>query len=155
MTEENYLEQLGKELSQKLGDAIWDFAKIEWLTYKYIKLLAGSDVLELVAHQSFKLRLDVLGKIVKQKDCDSTLSKSAFAVFSEARLLSDKRNTIVHNPWQVYVDLDRMDFVTEISKYTNPNHSFNVNDIESFTADAQRISTEMEKILGMLTSYSG
>lgn len=154
MTEKHYLEQLNEELSQKLGNAIWAFAKIEWLTYEYIKRLAGSSVLELVANQSFKLRLEVLEKIIKQKKYDEGLSKNAIAVFKEAKSLSEKRNTIIHNPWQVYVDLKEMEFVSEISKYMNPDHSYKAEDIELFTDEAQDIAKRMQEAIIALTSRS-
>ena len=152
MQEKHYLEQLNEDLSQKLGNAIWAFAKIEWLTYEYIKRLAGSNILELVVNQNFKLRLGVLEKIIKQKKYGAKLSDDVIAVFTEAKLLSDKRNTIVHNPWQVYIDLEEMEFVSEISKYTNPNHIFNVEDIESFTLEAQNVAKRMQRAIAALTN---
>jgi len=47
MEEKHYLEELSDDLALKLGRAVWNFAKIEWLTYEYISHLCNDDILSL------------------------------------------------------------------------------------------------------------
>jgi hypothetical protein len=62
--EKNYLETLSDALALKLGHAIWSFARIEWLTYEYIEVLANDDLLSLVGDQNFGQRIGILKKLV-------------------------------------------------------------------------------------------
>ncbi|MGZ8262445.1 MAG: hypothetical protein ACXWTU_05715, partial [Methylotenera sp.] len=54
---QNYLEELSDELSIALGKAIWTFAKIEAVTYDYIKKLSKDDLNSLLGNQPISSRI--------------------------------------------------------------------------------------------------
>lgn len=62
-----FLNYLGNDLAKTLGEAVWAFARIEWLTYEYIEALAGGDLLILVGDQNMNRRLRVLQKLVERQ----------------------------------------------------------------------------------------
>ena len=53
--EGHYLETLYKELALALGDAVWAFAGIEWLTYECLRRLSKDRLDELVGDLTFRL----------------------------------------------------------------------------------------------------
>ncbi|MBI3343501.1 MAG: hypothetical protein HY028_01265 [Gammaproteobacteria bacterium] len=151
MEEKHFLEQLGEDLARKLGEAIWAFAKIEWLTYEYIKRLSSEDILYLVGDQNFKPRLKILAKLVEKFGTEASPIEKAKVLISRAEKLSDQRNAIVHNPWQIYVDFEKSDFVTEIYKYTNRQRRFSIEDIESFSREAETVAQNLKAELEALS----
>jgi hypothetical protein len=66
----NNLEALRDALALKLGNAIWSFSRIEWMTYEYIKLMADDRLLELVGDQSFASRIGILKKLVARTNAN-------------------------------------------------------------------------------------
>jgi len=152
MEEKHYLEELSDDLALKLGRAVWNFAKIEWLTYEYISHLCNDDILSLVGDQNFDPRLNILKKLITKSNATEKQKETAMSLIKEASTLASDRNTIIHNPWQVYVDMDKMDFVSRIFKYTNQEHDFNVDDVVVFSKKAEKIEKELKAALQALNS---
>ena len=114
--EPHYLEVLYKDLALALGNAVWAFARIEWLTYEYLRHLSADHLDELVGDVSYRARTSILRRIVERSDANAEKKETALAAIKQAEGLAEKRNIIVHNPWRIWVDLDAKDFMTEIQK---------------------------------------
>ena len=56
----HYLETLSEELSLALGEAVWAFAKIEWITYRYLKALSNDQLDVLMNGFAFRSRADTI-----------------------------------------------------------------------------------------------
>ena len=101
-----YLEDLNAELAQALGEAIWAFAMVERLTYKYLRKLSSEPLDELMGDQLFRARLKLVRHLVqrlKGQDEDKAL---ALHYISKAEKLAETRNLIAHNPWQTWIDFE-------------------------------------------------
>lgn len=159
MTEEqseNYLETLGDELSLALGRAIWTFAKIEALTYEYIKALSKDNLNDLLGRQTFKARMDLIKKlIVRIKNLD-TEKTQALSVINKLDSLLKRRNMIAHNPWLIWIDLEQEVFMTEIHDASKPmdkqdvKETLNLEKIKQFTEETQEIVLELKRALAPL-----
>ena len=124
------------------------------MTYEYIKLMANDRLLELVGDQSFASRIGILKKLVARTEAEPQSIEAATNLLSQAQELSGRRNTIVHNPWQIYIDFDKNDFVSEIWKHTNPTNRLSEADIEKFSQDAEELAGKLRSALGALTNAS-
>ena len=147
---EHYLETLHKELALALGDAVWAFARIEWLTYEYLRRLSTDRVDELVGDMNFRPRAGVLRRIVERRTEDKALRERALAALQAAEQLADRRNVIVHNPWRIWVDLDARAFMTEIQKYSSPSKKLNVQQLTQFANEAGKVEQELKEALSAL-----
>jgi Arc/MetJ-type ribon-helix-helix transcriptional regulator len=114
----HHLETLYKELALTLGDAVWAFARIEWLTYSCLRSLLRDRLDELVGDLNFRNRSAILRRLVDGKNSSQDKKERANKAIKAAEELSDRRNIIVHNPWQIWVDLDTEQFMTQIEKYS-------------------------------------
>lgn len=148
--EPHYLEVLYKELALALGDAVWAFARIEWLIYEYIGLLSTDRVDELVGDLNFRPRTSILKRIVERLDTIPEKKERTLTAIKEAEKLADKRNIIVHNPWRIWIDLDAKKFMTEIQKYSNQDKKLDLNELRQFVESAVKIETELKESLNAL-----
>ena len=150
----NYVETLSDALALKLGHAIWNFARIELMAYEYIKILASDDILSLVGDQSFASRIGILKKLAVKSEVEAQLVETATKLLDKAMQLAGRRNTIAHNPWQIYIDFEKHDFVSEIWKHTNPTSRLSESDISQFSRDAAETADQLRSALNALTSGS-
>ena len=157
--EKNYLDTLSDDLSRKLGRAVWSFARIEWLTYRYVKALSEDDLpallndfLSLTDSNGFTARTKILKILIRRSGADSQTIEAAVKLVNKAATLAERRNIIVHNPWQIGIDLDKKEFVSEIWQHTKPEPRLSEDDIVAFAADAQKVETDLEASLSALTN---
>jgi hypothetical protein len=59
---------------------------------------------------------------------------------------------IVHNPWQIWVDFDRRDFMTEIQRYAKRDAKLDLAQVRAFTERAQEIASGLKDSLNALAS---
>jgi len=149
--ERHYLEVLGDELSLAVGQAIWAFARIEWLTYEYLKRLSRDELDVLMADQLFRVRAKVMRRLVERLEKANDKKDQALGWISQAEQLSDQRNTIVHNPWQIWIDFDRRDFMTEIQRYAKQHKKLDLAQVRAFTERAQQVASGLKESLAALT----
>jgi hypothetical protein len=147
---EHYLQTLYKDLAFALGDAVWSFAQIEWLTYEYLRSLSADRLDELVSDATFRTRTSMLRHLIERKDAASAKTKRALAAISAAEALAERRNIIVHNPWRVWVDLDAKDFMTQIQKYSNRGKAVDLTQLREFTQSATRVESELREAIDAL-----
>lgn len=152
--ERHYLDILGDQLSLALGKAVWSFARIEWLTYEYMKELSSDDLDMLMGDQFFKARTKLIKKLVLRIEGSQAEKDQAISCIARAETLADQRNTIVHNPWQIWIDFNRRDFMTEIQKYTDREKKFDLTKVQDFTENAQKLASDLKDALSALTSAS-
>jgi hypothetical protein len=150
MSPESYLESLNRDLASALGDAVWAFARIEWLTYECLGWLSVDQIDELVGDLSFRSRTAILARIVDRRDVDDQTKKRARTAIERAEKLSDKRNIIVHNPWRIWIDLDAKEFMTEIQKYSNKSKRIDLTELRQFTETAGKVELELRESLRAL-----
>lgn len=148
--QDNYLEELGDELALALGHAIWTFSKIEWLTYKYMRKLSSEPLDVLMGNQQFGSRISLLKQLVERIEGMAEQKKLALQLIESANKLVKDRNTIVHNPWQIWIDLEKSDFRTEIQRYSDPNKAVDLSAIKLFTEDAHKTASDLESALNAL-----
>jgi hypothetical protein len=148
--EPHYLQVLYKDLALALGNAVWAFARIEWLTYEYLGRLSADHLDELVGDVSYRARTSILRRIVERSDANTEKKERALAAIKQAESLAEKRNIIVHNPWRIWVDLDAKDFMTEIQKCSNPTKKVDLSELQEFAASAEKIEVELRDSLNAL-----
>ena len=142
--EKDYLKTLGDELALAVGQAIWAFAKIEWLSYRYMKLLSKDDLDGLVDGLLFKKRIEVIKKLViRIVGLDKEKAK-VINCLNEISKLSEERNLIVHNPWQIWIDLEKEVFMTEIQKHSNPMKKLDLSEVNLFTDKTQKSASALQ-----------
>lgn len=148
--EPHYLETLYKDLALALGDAVWAFARIEWLVYEYLGRLSTDRVDELVGDMNFRPRANILKRLIERRGPAKAQLDRALTALAAAEALADRRNIIVHNPWRIWVDLDAKEFMTEIQKYSNRSRKVNLDDLRRFAADAAAAERELKEALSAL-----
>ena len=148
--EPHYLETLYKDLALALGDAVWAFARIEWLVSEQLGRLSTDRIDELVGDMNFRPRANVLRRLVERRVTDAGKLERARLAIQAVEALSDRRNIIVHNPWRIWVDLDAKEFMTEIQKYSNRERKVNLDDLRKFAAEAERAEAALREALGAL-----
>ena len=149
MTDEDphFLETLYRDLALALGDAVWAFARIEWLTYEGLKRLSRDHLEKLVGDLNFRPRTAIIRRIVERLNTAPEKKVRALAAIQVVDDLSVRRNVIVHNPWQIWVDLEANDFMTEIQKYSQPDKRVNLDELKSFAKMCAAAETELRKAL--------
>lgn len=148
--EPHFLDSLHRDLALALGDAVWAFARIEWLTYHSLRVLSPGRVDELVGDLSYVPRVAILRRMVERKDTSSEKKARALAALNAAEKLSEQRNIIVHNPWQIWIDLDAERFMTEIQKYTKPGKTVDLAKLKAFTESCGRTEVELRVALNAM-----
>ncbi len=141
----HYLETLYKELALALGDAVWAFARIEWLTYSCLRSLSRDRLDELVGDLNFRSRTAILRRLVDAKNSLKDKKERAYTDIKAAEELSDRRNIIVHNPWQIWVDLDSEQLMTQIEKYSRRENTVNLDRLREFTKQASEVEVELKE----------
>ncbi len=145
-----YLQSLHEKLALALGTAIWAFARIEWRVHENLKALSLDHVDELVADQALRQRLGILRKLVDRRDAPVAPKERAKSAIKAIEDLSDRRNIIVHNPWQIWVSLDSSTLMTEIQKYNTPARSLDISALEQFTDAAGALEMEIDNAFNAL-----
>ena len=153
--ERHYLEVLGDELALALGQAIWAFARIEWLTYECLRRLSRDELDILVGDLGFSAKIKLVKGLVEKTKASRILKDGIIACLGSADALAKERNIIVHNPWSIWIDLDREEFMTEIQKYSNRDKKINLESVVGFTAKAQEVAASLDAALNALTNNSG
>lgn len=146
----NYLDDLSDELALALGQAVWAFARIEWLTYEYMKTLSTDSLDELMGDQFFKSRVRLIRQLVDRVGSKNA-KVTAIAAIDHAERLADRRNILVHNPWQIWVDLERRNFMTEIQKYNKRERKLDLSAVKQFTKEAMQAAQDLQSALSALT----
>lgn len=146
----HYLEMLHRDLALALGDAVWAFAQIEWVTYEYIGKLATDELDQLIGDIQFRGRTSILRRLVERNDASEPLKQRARRAIGDAEALAGERNIIVHNPWLIWVDLDAQDFMTEIQKYSDRGKKVDLGEIHKFVESANRVERELKEALDAL-----
>lgn len=143
--EHHFLETLYKELALALGDAVWAFARIEWLTYTCLRRLSKDHLDELVGDLSFRNRTTILRRLVDAGKSTPQKKDRAHAAIKAAEDLSERRNIIVHNPWQIWVDLDSEQFMMQIEKYARRDKTVDLEKLHEFTKLAGQVEAELKE----------
>jgi hypothetical protein len=144
---QDYLEELSDELSMALGKAIWTFAKIEALTFEYIKKLSRDDLNSLLDNPSISSRIKLIRKLIDRIKGFDIEKAQALVVIKEIETLLKDRNTIAHNPWLIWIDLELNDFVTEIHNPSKATHKLNLNSVNAFTDKAGSLVLKLRSAL--------
>jgi len=144
------LEDLYRDLSLALGDAVWAFARIEWITYNHINSYYSDSVDNLIVEIGFANRAEILKKIIKDKKPISDNRDKAIDAINKAIKLAKERNLIVHNPWKIWIDLDAKEFMTEIEKFAAPGKSINLDGVRAFVNKAEAVELELKEALNAL-----
>ena len=148
--EPHFLETLYKDLALALGDAVWAFARIEWLVSEYLAHLSSDRIDELVGDMNFRPRANVLRRLIERRGSATAKLERALLALQAAGNLADRRNNIVHNPWRIWVDLDAKEFMTEIHKYSDRSKRIDLKALRQFVADADAIEKELREALSAL-----
>ena len=114
------MEILNKDLALALGDAVWAFARIEWLVYECLGWLSVDQIDQLVGDLPFRSRTAILTRIVDRREADSRRKQRVQTAIEKAEKLSEKRNIMllasefflmsvvtwnIHSVWLVYYTL--------------------------------------------------
>ena len=150
--ERHYLDVLTDELSLKLGQAVWAFARIEKLLFDYTKQLSKEDDLnDLLGYQPIKKRIEIIKKLINAIENLNSEKQEALACLDRVFKLSKDRNQIAHNPWSIWVDLEERVFKTEIHDPQNKSQPINKQKITKFTKDAEELAFQLKNSLIPLT----
>lgn len=150
--EKHYLEVLGDELSLAVGQGIWAFTRIEWLTYEYLRRLSRDELDVLMGDQLFRARTKVVRKLILRSEKAQAVKDQAISWISRAEQLAEQRNTIVHNPWQIWIDFNRRDFMTEIQRYAKRDTKLDLAQVRTFSGRAQEVASGLQDSLNALAS---
>ncbi|MGN6141760.1 MAG: hypothetical protein ACTHNV_22925 [Ralstonia sp.] len=146
----HYLDTLTAELAQALGEAVWAFSMVEKLTYRYLKTLSSEPLHVLMADQPFASRIRLIRHLVDRLKGQDDAKAIAAQCLNEAEKLARIRNVLAHNPWSIWVDLDRSEFMTEIQKVTDENKTLDLVQVREFRDAARRLASDFEFVLGEL-----
>ena len=144
----HYLDELTDELSLKLGQAVWAFARIEKLLFDYTKQLSKEDDLnDLLGYQPIKKRIEIIKKLINSTKNLNSEKQEALACLDKVFKLSKEGNQIAHNPWSIWVDLEDRALKTEIQDAQNKSQPINKQKITKFTKDAQELAPQLKNSL--------
>jgi len=146
----DFLETLHKELALALGDAVWAFARIEWVVHDYLQRLSKDRLNELLGDLTFRPRANVLRRLVEHSKAPHATKERALSAISQAEGLADRRNVIVHNPWSIWIDLDAKEFMHQIQKYSNPNKKIDLKQLKEFASECERVEQTLNESLSVL-----
>jgi hypothetical protein len=145
-----YLEDLNAELAQALGEAIWAFAMVERLTYKYLRKLSNEPLDELMGDQQFRARIKLVRHLVERLTGQDEEKGLALHYIDKAVKLAETRNLLAHNPWQTWIDLEESTFKSEIKKSTNESKTINLERVREFTDEAREAASTLEYLVDNL-----
>jgi hypothetical protein len=143
----HYMEELRAELSQALGEAIWAFAMIEKKTYDYMRVLSSEPLHELMSGQSFRARAALIRKLIDRLQGQDENKAYALKYLEKGINLAHQRNTIAHNPWQIWIDFETSTFKTEIHKSIGDPKAIDLEAIRAFTNAAREAASGFEDAL--------
>lgn len=144
------LDDLYASLSSELGNAVWSFARIEWLVYTYIGKLSVDRIDELIGDVGFHARVEILKRLIQRKETSEDKKSAALKTLSDAQKLAGIRNIIAHNPWRVSIDFQSKEFVTELRKYTNPDKKIDREQLNRFSKEANEVQQRLKEALDAL-----
>jgi hypothetical protein len=144
------LDALYRDLALALGDAVWAFARIEWLTYECLERLSHEHLEELVSDLNFRPRTSIVRRIIERREIPAAKKDRVFAAIKAVDDLSVRRNLIVHNPWRIWIDFEAREFMSEIQRYSQPNKKLNLGELKSFAEDCGRAEVELRESLNAL-----
>ena len=133
------------------------FAKIESLTYEYIKALSKDNLNNLLGRQTFKSRMDLVRKLIERIQNFDNEKTQALSVINKLDSLMKRRNMIAHNPWLIWKDLVQEIFMTEIHDASksmdkqNAKETLNLEKIKQFAEETRIIVSELKSALAPLT----
>jgi hypothetical protein len=147
--EPNFLETLNRDLALALGEAVWAFARLEWLTCKWIGYLTAIGVDELVVDLGYDVRAKMLKRVLRRNtDPEKQEQVEAIAkLLNDGKKLAERRNIIVHNPWSVWIDFEAREFRTEIQKYADKENKVNLDELRKFTRECGELESELKEAL--------
>jgi hypothetical protein len=145
-----YMEDMRAELSQALGEAMWAFAMVERLTYQYMRKLSSDSLDELMGGQSFSARISLIRKLVDRLKGQEQSKAIVMKCLKTAETLASTRNTLAHNPWQIWIDFDESKFKSEIKKVTNEEKTLDLEQVRAFRDAAGELASTFEYQLGDL-----
>jgi len=134
-----FLETLNKELALALGNAVWAFARIEWVVHESLHRLSRDALDELLGDLTFRPRTTILRRLVDRSAAPQRKKGHALRAIGMAEGLAEKRNIIVHNPWRIWIDLDSETFMHEIQKYSNPSKKIDLKELNAFAKECSRV----------------
>lgn len=123
---------------------------VEKLTYRYLKTLSSEPLHVLMADQPFASRIRLIRHLVDRLKGQDDAKAIAAQCLNEAEKLARIRNVLAHNPWSIWVDLDRSEFMTEIQKVTDENKTLDLVQVREFRDAARRLASDFEFVLGEL-----
>ncbi len=148
--EPHFLETLHRDLALALGNPVWAFARIEWFTYESLGRRSPGRMDELVGDVNFRPRVAILRRMIERRSSAPDKKARALAAIKIAEALSEERNIIVHNPWQIWIALDAEEFMTEIQKYSKPEKSVDLSKLKAFTEKCREAEVELKGALNAL-----
>jgi hypothetical protein len=144
------LDELYAELSSELGNAVWSFARIEWLVYEYIGSLSEDRVDELIGEINFYPRIKILKRLIDRSEASEAAKRTAVDVLVEAEKLAERRNIIVHNPWRVSADFQKKEFLSKFRKCSNQDKTVSREQLKEFTEEANNVQERLKEALDAL-----
>ncbi|MFM0062944.1 hypothetical protein [Paraburkholderia aspalathi] len=129
---------------------MWAFAMIERLTYRYMKKLSSDSLDELMGGQSFTARTRLIRKLVDTLKGQDQTKAVVMTCLKTAEKLANTRNTLAHNPWQIWIDFDESKFKSAIKNVTNENAKLDLEQVRAFRDEAGELASTLEYQLAEL-----
>lgn len=137
-----------KELASELGEAVWAFARIEKISFEYLRQLSTDTLDVLMQGVLLSGRLTVIKHLVDRADFgDPEMQKLAMKSIEKIEKLQGTRNLIVHNPWNIWVDFDAKGFVAEIERVPEAKKTLARDQLEEFTRRCYDVVGDLEEAL--------
>ncbi len=145
--ERNWIETFTEKHYIAIGQAVTAWGELERTVNNYLaRYISQAIVYEFTTKkiQSFKIRCDFLKELIAEECKDDEKLKQLGAVINEAKQLSDRRNTIAHNPIAFWLDIESKDVVGRIvHSRTGNDTEVDLEAINKFTDEAEEIKYKL------------
>jgi hypothetical protein len=152
---DNTFHGFGQELAFDLGEAVWMFAKLESVTFEYLRVLSEDRLDLAMKNVMLDGRLLMVTELVKRSSFNAAPMKDiALAALSDLRALIPQRNMIVHNPWDVWFDAEEVGFRADIDRLPERKKTIARDEIQRFSARCIELHGTLLNALSHCDRYS-
>jgi hypothetical protein len=152
---DNTLHDFGKTLAFELGEAVWMFAKLESITFEYLRVLSDDGLDLKMSNVPTDSRLLMIAELAKRSDFGNDAMKQlSLSALSRMKALAPQRNTIVHNPWDVWFDAEAMGFEADIDRLPERKKTIAREELQRFTKQCVDVYEELANALSHFVGHN-
>ena len=151
-TNEGWLQHRA-EWQREIGRFLLAFGEVEWITYNLIVELPTERIFESVSRLRFTSRVDLILQLADQRKMPDETRSELRGLLTQAKGLSQNRNTIAHNPlfWSFFNGEGGIEMRSTILPFDKPERQVTLERLAQLADQAQALSEELHECYGKVS----